>query len=120
MSQIEFGNREKIELMRFLKKASKETDSKIWLTLIEQLSKPKRNHRIINLNRIDRFTKEGEIIIVPGKVLGIGSLNHSVSVGALSFSKEAARKIQDLGGKCLTIPEIYELKKSAADIKIIG
>jgi len=120
MNQIEFGNRERIKLMQFLKKASKEKDSEIWLALIEQLSKSKRNLRVVNLNRIDRFTKEGEVIVVPGKVLGIGSLNHQVSVGALSFSKEAAKKIRDLGGKCLTIPEIYELKKSNAEVKIIG
>jgi len=52
--------------------------------------------------------------------LGIGTLDHSVNIAALSFSKEAIKKIQESGGKYLTLPEVYELKKNIPNIKIIG
>ena len=120
MSQIEFGNQELIKLIQFLKKASKETNSAIWLNIADQLSKSKRSRRIVNLNRIDRFTKEGDTLVVPGKVLGTGALSHQVNVAALSFSKEAAAKIQEIGGKCLTIRDLYKLKKDGSNVKIMG
>ena len=67
-----------------------------------------------------RFTKPNEIIIVPGKVLGSGSLNHSLTVAAFSFSESAREIIEQAKGKCLTIKELVQKNPKAKDVKIIG
>ena len=120
MTRSEFESQELRELVRFLKKASKETDSNLWLAIADQINKSKRSRRAINLNRINRFSKDGETVVVPGKVLGVGALDHPVTIGALSFSAEATRKILESGGSCCTLPELFALKQSDSDIKIIG
>ncbi|MDP7115849.1 MAG: 50S ribosomal protein L18e, partial [Candidatus Woesearchaeota archaeon] len=62
-------------IVELLKKAS--TDKiPLWKRVASDLSKPTRQRRIVNLSRINRFTKENETIVVPGKVLGDGLLDH--------------------------------------------
>ena len=64
----------------------------------------------VNIGKIDKLTKEGDTVAVPGKVLGNGSLTHSVNVAANSFSKSAAEKIKGAGGKALALKELKETK----------
>ena len=120
MTRSEFESLELKELVRFLKKAAKETDSNLWLVIADQINKSKRSRLAINLNRINRFSKDGETVVVPGKVLGVGALDHPVIIGALSFSSEAARKILESGGKYHTLQELFAMKQRDSDIKIIG
>ena len=41
---------------------------------------------------------DGDVIVVPGKVLGTGDLNRKVTVAAFSFSKSAVEKIRNAKG----------------------
>jgi large subunit ribosomal protein L18e len=120
MTRSEFESQEMRKLVHFLKKAAKETDSDLWLAIADQLDKSKRSRRAINLNRINRFSKDGETVVVPGKVLGVGALDHPITIGALSFSIEAARKILESGGRYHTLRELFVMKQKDSDIRIIG
>src|SRR3989344_9027212 len=80
-----------------LKKKSYSDNSLIWLRVAEDLEKPTRQKRVVNLSRINRYTKDNETIIVPGKVLGSGQLDHKIIVAAFSFSKGALEKINQRG-----------------------
>lgn len=84
------------------------------------LSKPKRRRVAVNLSRINRYTKENDEVIVPGKVLGSGVINHPVKVAAFTFSDKARSKIIKAKGKCLTIPELAEMNPKGSNVKIIG
>ena len=66
-------NSELEKTIRELKTAKKKTGQPIWGALAEELEKPKRIRVDVNLSSINRFTKEGEIAAVPGKVLATGS-----------------------------------------------
>ena len=83
-------------LISELKAVSRETGTELWNEIAHQLEGPRRNYAEINLGHIERYAKENETIIVPGKVLSIGSLQKKVNVAAFTFSAEAKKKIEDV------------------------
>jgi large subunit ribosomal protein L18e len=102
--------------VNFLSKQKKQ----IWHRIASDLLRPARQRRAVNIFRINRYSKKGEVIAVPGKVLGEGLLEHSVTVAAYSFSKEAKNKIEKAGGKTLSIRELAEKHPDAKGVKILG
>ncbi len=73
----------------------------------------------MNVSRINRHTKEGDTVVIPGKVLGAGRINHPVHVAAFAFSERAQSKILKAKGKCLSIPELMEKVPRGAGVKIL-
>ena len=117
---IKSTNPDLTNLIRLLKKKSRENEAPIWRDAAEKLSKPKRIRRAINVSRINRYTKENDAVLVPGKVLGTGLIRHPVKVAALNFSDQARFKILEANGKCLTLPELIKMSPKGTNIKIIG
>ena len=112
-------NPELINLVRQTRKKSFETKAAIWHRLTETLSKPKRRRIAVNLSRVSRHTKAGETVVVPGKVLGTGKLDHPIKIAALQFSKQAQQKIVQAEGICMTITELMKKNPKGSGIKII-
>ena len=108
------------ELITELKKRSSEQSVNIWKRIALDLEKPSRQRRIINLSRIDKYTKENETIIVPGKVLGTGNLNHKLTISAFQFSESAKEKITKAGSTIASLLELSKEKPDGKKIKIIG
>ena len=117
--QIKTTNPNFVSLIRLLIKKSRENDAAIWRDVAEKLSQPKSKRITTNVSKINRHTKENEEVVVPGKVLGSGMLNHSVTVAALDFSDEARSKIVGAKGKCLSLLEVLEANPKGANLKII-
>jgi large subunit ribosomal protein L18e len=90
-----------------------------WLGVAGILSGPRRNKICINLDEIDKNSKEGEIILVPGKVLSQGEITKKVKVISFNFSEKAKEKL--LSAKCQVSYIIDEIKSnpSAKGIKIL-
>jgi len=107
-------------LIADLKKHSYSANSSLWMRLAEDLAKPTRQRRVVNLNRLNRVTKENEVVVVPGKVLGTGPLQHSLTVAAWDFSDTAKLEIEKAKGKCLTLPELMKKNPKAQKVRIIG
>ncbi len=106
--------------IRELYKLSNQYKAPIWRAVAEELEKPRRQRRAVNISRINRYTKEGDVVVVPGKVLGAGTLDHPVTVAAAAFSKTAIEKIKAAGGKVLSILELARENPSGSNVKIIG
>lgn len=106
-------------LTSFLKKASKTYNVKIWRKIAEKLSTSKKRRTQVNLSRINRHTEKGEVVAVPGKVLGTGLLNHQVTIAAFQFSEIAKKKINEAKGKHLTLPELVKRHPKGSNIKIV-
>ena len=113
-------NPQLINLVRMLKKKSREEGVKIWRDLAERLSKPRRSRIEVNLSRINRYTEEGEVVVVPGKVLGAGDLEHSVTVAAFKFSRNAKEKIEKSGGRAISIEELMLEVPRGSGVRIMG
>jgi len=107
-------------LIQELKKKSIEEKVKIWKRIASDLEKPTRNRRIVNLSKIDRYTKDNDTIIVPGKVLGSGDLNKKLTIAAFSFSEQAIDKIKLSDGKALHIDELMKSNPKGNKVRIIG
>lgn len=120
MKEAETTNPELRELIRFLKKQSREQKARIWSAIAEKLAASRRRRIAINISRINRYTNRNETVVVPGKVLGAGELKHPVTVAAYAFSETAKQKIKKARGKCLTITELVKKNPKGSNIKIIG
>ena len=73
----------------------------------------------MNLSRINRHTQKGDTVVVPGKLLGAGALDHSVAVAAFNASEKAKAKLAAAKAKYLSIPELVEKNPKGANVKII-
>jgi large subunit ribosomal protein L18e len=108
------------ELIQSLRKESTTSQAALWDRVADDLEKPTRQRRVVNISRIARFTKPNETIVIPGKVLGSGALAHSVVVAALAFSDGAKERIEQAKGKALTIEQLLKQKPKAKDLRILG
>jgi large subunit ribosomal protein L18e len=113
-------NPELSNLIRFLKKKSKENEANIWRDIAEDLSKPRRKSIAVNLSRLNRYTEKNETVVVPGKVLGTGKIEHPITVAAFAFSEKAKEKIKTAKGKCLSLFELVKKNPKGSNVKIIG
>jgi large subunit ribosomal protein L18e len=108
------------ELIQSLRKESTISQAALWDRVADDLEKPTRQRRVVNISRIALYTKPNETIVVPGKVLGSGVLQHSVVVAALSFSDGAKERIEQAKGKAISIEQLLKQKPKAKDLKLLG
>jgi len=120
MSMDRKRNHTLVKLIQDLKTLSREHDAPIWRTIAKKLEGPSRNWAEVNISRIARHSKEGETLIVPGKLLGAGLISFSVIIAAYNISNQAKHKIEAAGGKILTIRELSESHPDGTGIRIMG
>ena len=101
-----------------LKKLAIQQNKQLWKVIATELEKPTRSRRIVNLIKIERFIKDNEIILVPGKVLASGDFNKKATIAAYTFSGQALDKINKVG-KALTIPELMKQNPKGNNVRII-
>ncbi len=97
-------NKRLLQLANKLRKAKKP----FWGKVRELLLKPRRKRIAVNISKIDKYSREGETIIVPGKVLGTGTITKPIRIAAFSFSESAKRMIKEAGGKIESIETLLE------------
>jgi large subunit ribosomal protein L18e len=103
-----------------LRRAFKKNKAPIWRALEDKLSGPRSNRREVNISRLANVTKDNEVIIVPGKVLGAGTIGHKLTVCAFSISEAAARKITESRGKVITLNGLIDKYPDGKGVRIIG
>lgn len=108
------------DLIQALKEESFKNSAPIWKDVAKKLSKPARKKVEVNISKISRYASEGDVILVPGKVLGAGSLKTKVTVAAFSFSETARSAIEAVGGKCLSIEEIIAENPKGSKVTIMA
>jgi large subunit ribosomal protein L18e len=105
-------------LIADLKSAARQADSGVWGDVAERLEKPRRTHAEVNLGRIERYAREDETVVVPGKVLGSGALTKEVTVAAVDFSGTAETKIDQVG-ETMTLEQALEQNPAGANVRVI-
>ena len=119
MKVAKTNNPKLVQLIRLLKKESREKQAAIWLDLAEYLSCSRSQSVVVNLGKISRNTKRSETVVVPGKVLGTGNLNHAVTVASFDASQKAKEKIGLAKGTYISIPELLEKNPKGTKVRII-
>ena len=108
-----------IGLIQELTKKTYEEKASIWRDVASRLTRPASNRAQVNISGLSRCTKENEVVVVPGKVLGSGILDHPITVGAFDFSAQAAEKIKAAGGECMPIRELMTRFPKGSNIKLV-
>ncbi len=97
-----------------------ELHGKMWAKINSIVAVPRRRRVDVNINKINRFSKEGDHVIVPGKVLGIGSMDHRVKITALEYSKGALEELERAKCSIVKLSDAYaDLGRGKASVKII-
>jgi len=107
------------ELIENLRKKSFEIKSNFLKDIAEKLNKPRRQRVEVNLAHIDRNAKKGDTVIVPGVVLGYGSLSKSITISAWKFSKPAKEKIKESNSKAISIEELVKINPKGKKVRIL-
>jgi len=105
-------------LIADLKSAARNSGGDVWSDVAERLEKPRRTHAEVNLGRIERYAREDETVVVPGKVLGSGVLEKDVTVAAVDFSGTAETKIQQVGDT-MQLEQALEENPEGANVRVI-
>jgi large subunit ribosomal protein L18e len=90
-----------------------------WNEIASILSGSRENRFNPNLDEISEKTKEGENVVVPGKILSQGNIDKKVKIIALSFSERAKEKLLKSGCKISSILEEIKSNPSGKGIKIL-
>ena len=109
-----------LEMVKTLSSASKKNKAPIWGRLADLALKPTIAKRTINLGQLDKFVSDNDVVVVPGKVLGTGSLSHKITLCSFSISVSSAKKVQQSGGKILDISQLIKNHPTGKGVKIIG
>jgi large subunit ribosomal protein L18e len=112
-------NPQLIDLIGLLRKQSKEKQAPIWLDVADHLAKTRSQRVVVNLSSINRNTQKSDVVVVPGKILASGALNHSLTVAAFEASQQAIAKMEAAKTKYLTINELLEKNPTGSKVKII-
>ena len=93
--------------------------SKKWNKIAQIVSSSKRKYSKVNLGRIEKESHDGDVLIIPGKVLGSGVLTKKIKICALHFSSSAIEKIKNSKSEAIKIIDEIKKNPNAEGVKII-
>jgi large subunit ribosomal protein L18e len=93
-------------LIRRLKQLSRETGKGLWRRIAIELMKPRRQRAEVNLYKIEKYVNDGDVVIIPGKLLGDGELTKKVTVIALAASKQSLEKLRASGSTFISLYDV--------------
>jgi len=103
-----------------LRLVSRVKEAPIWRAVADRLEAPDQNWAEVSLDKASANVKEGEIGVVPGRVLGNGSARRGLQLAAFGFSKTAREKLVAAGGKAMTLTEAADSNPKGSKVRILG
>lgn len=102
------------EVIKLLKRTSIEKKNNVWKALAEEIEKPRRIRREVNLYKVAETLQKGETAVIPGKLLASGEAPKDLKVAALTWSKAVETKV-----KPITIQQLIKDNPAAKNVRII-
>ena len=102
-----------------LKRASRQHQTPLWLTVATFLGKSRRTRIVLNLGQVSRHAKDGDVVVVPGKVLGSGFPRSKLVIAAFKFSPRALVKVEKAGGRCIPLLKLVEENPDGTNVRLI-
>lgn len=106
-------------LVESLVSQSEEEQAPVWDAVAKHLSKPTRLRTEKNITDLDKQGTEEEILLVPGKVLGSGRTQKSLTVVAYKFSKTAREQLEK-NGETMTIQEALKKYPKGKNMRLLA
>jgi large subunit ribosomal protein L18e len=102
-----------------LERTGRRKKAPIWTVASELLRRPSSSSVEVNLSRIGRIADEGEVLLVPGKVLGFGTIDKKLTVGAFAFSASAKDKIVAKGGTAISLEDLVRQFPDGRGVRLV-
>ena len=77
-------------------------------SILFKASKPRRQRVKVTLQKLDKYAKENDNIVVPGKILGTGKITKKFNVSAVEYSKSSLELLRASGCKVLDIESMIK------------
>jgi large subunit ribosomal protein L18e len=90
----------------------------IWMEAARLLASGTVTWPEVNVARLARVG-DASAVFVPGKVLGTGNIEKKLNVGAFSFSASARSKIEQAGGKALSVEEFVKKYPEGSGVALV-
>ena len=84
---------------------------KLWRRVHYLVAVPSRKRASVNLYKINKNSKDGDNIVVPGKVLSTGPIEHRVNISAIEFSETAMKSLKEANCKIVDIREMIKANR---------
>lgn len=97
--------------------ASKKNEK--WLEIARVLTNSTRKRPYFNLEEINNKIKEGDKIVIPGKVLSQGKIDKKIKIVAFNFSEKAKEKLLNSSCEISNILDEIKLNPDFKDLKIL-
>lgn len=91
----------------------------VWKRVMNELSRSRRQKVEVNLSKIERYGGEGSTILIPGTVLGSGTLSKKMTIAAFRFSSSARKIIKESGGKAVTIENLMKTNPEGKGVVLL-
>jgi large subunit ribosomal protein L18e len=92
----------------------------VWKRVAKDLSASTSNKRSVNVSKIEKHAKDGLTVVVPGKVLSLGTMTKKIDVAAYQFSEAAKNKITKAGGKAHDLLTFAKKNPDGKQVQIVG
>ncbi len=122
MRQVNIERKDVRRWLELLQNSSSSRHKRLWKKIYGLAGKPTRDRAEVNLDKISKCTKQGDLVIVPGKVLGIGAIGHEVTIAAIAYSEKAKEELNKANCKITDIEEVYkkiEEPNAKSSVKIL-
>ncbi len=114
------SNPAKIQTLTLLRQAGKKSGRRVWHDMSNRLESHKSQMSNVNISKVSTLTKEGDVVLIPGKVLGGGIIDHKIHIGAFSFSGVAVEKIRRADGEPLSVQAFIQKYMNHKGLIILG
>jgi large subunit ribosomal protein L18e len=102
-----------------LERAGKKNQAPIWLVASRRLAGPVSGKVEVNVGKLSKLAESGKAVFVPGKVLGTGTIDKKVVIGAFSYSASAKSKIEVAGGTALSVEEFLDKFPKGSGVSLV-
>ncbi|MDX1535139.1 MAG: 50S ribosomal protein L18e [Thermoplasmata archaeon] len=117
---IRKSNPHLIALIDDLKGAAREHEAPIWRDVALRLARPRRVWAEVNLSRLERHASDGEVLVIPGKLLGTGRLTKALWISAFQSSAAAQSRVEAAGGQLVDLRELVKENPRGSGVRIMG
>lgn len=109
-----------VGLIQRLKDASRTNEAPVWRDIAARLEGPQSNWAEVNVGKLDRYADQGDVIVVPGKLLGAGELAKKLTVASYRSSRQAKDKVENAGGTSMSLDQILAENPKGSKVKLMG
>ena len=112
-------NPELVSTIGYLKRKGRQHQTPLWFAVADYLGKSRRSRIVLNIGQVSRHAKDGDTVVVPGKVLGSGESVPKLTIAAFKFSPSALVKVQKAGGRCIPIARLVDENPQGTKVRLL-